>query len=47
MRWPGGRRDNRFVAINCGGLAAKEPYCSSTIWPLAYSKRLSFDMGQA
>src|ERR1700674_4663951 len=37
------RRDSGLVAANCGRLAAKQFYCSSTILPLAYSKRLSFD----
>jgi hypothetical protein len=25
MCWLGGRRDSRFLTINCGGLAAEEP----------------------
>jgi hypothetical protein len=43
MHGRSGRRDYRLIAANCGRLVTDEPYCSSTILPLAYSKRLSFD----
>src|SRR5206468_12552348 len=37
------KADQRLLPINCGGFGGRSAYCSSTILPLAYSKRLSFD----